>query len=123
MEKKLLIGIICFTSFCITFSAGYCAGNFTKDSGTSGSSSDYSYQFGRIVELTREYITREREGIAGERRLIEQQRNQLERDRAELERERTLFARQRDLVVADRADLEELAKILENIRDLAQDKK
>ena len=111
-----------FLAIVAAFGSGYLTGYFRKDHSQGGSSSGNSEQVSRIVELTREYLVRERASIAGERRLVEQQRNQLERDRAELERERTLFARQRDLVVTDRADLGELAKILENIRDLAQDK-
>ena len=123
MQKTITAIVISLVVLCLSFGSGYLTGYFRKNHSQGGSSSSNSEQIDRIVELTREYLVRERAGLESERVLIGEQRIQLERDRAELERERTLFARQRDLVVTDRADLGELAKVLEEIRDLAQGKK
>ena len=122
MQKTLIAIGISIIVICISFGSGYLTGYFRKDNSSSGSSSGYSGQIGRIVELTREYLVRERAGISCERELVGEQRIQLEKDREQLKRERDLFNRQREAARTDREDLSQLTSILSDIRELAQDK-
>lgn len=122
MQKTSKWAIACLTLVCFSFSAGYISSCVRKDNKSSGSGSGGNSQISQLVELTREYLVRERAELATERNLFRQQRQQLEADRIELERERNLFNRQRELVVSDRADLAELTRIFEQIRVLAQGK-
>ena len=122
VQKTLIAVAISIVLLCGTFGAGYLTGHFRKDSNSSGSGSSYSEQIGRIVELTREYLVRERAGLEAERNLVREQRVQLEADRAVLKRERDLFNRQREAARTDRGDLKELTEVLNKIRVMAQDK-
>lgn len=120
MQKTSKCVIACLALVCFSFSAGYVSSCVRKDNKSGGSGSSSDNQISQLVELTREYLVRERAELAAERSLINQQRDLLTADRAELERERNLFNRQRELVVSDRADLAELTNIFEQIKVLAQ---
>ena len=98
---KIIGSLAClFLAIILTFGSGYLTGYFRKNHSQGGSSSSNSEQIDRIVELTGEYLVRERAGLESERVLIGEQRIQLTKDREQLKRERDLFNRQREAASA-----------------------
>lgn len=92
----------------LLFGGGFFTGRFTADKQSSKTSTEYSSEISRIVELTRNY-------------LVERSGELKQRETRISERER-LFREAEDRAKSDRTDLTELEQILSNITSLSETK-
>ena len=115
MQKILAYLGASLLTIVLLFGGGFLTGRLTANKQPSQTSTEYSSEISRIVELTRGYIT-ERQAELGER-----ESSISAREARVSERER-LIREAEDRAKSDRADLTELGQILSNITELSETK-
>ena len=99
----------------LLFGGGFLTGRLTADKQSDKTSSDYSNQISRIVELTRSYLI-ERSGE------LKQREDSLSSREARISERERILREAEERATADRTDLKELGQILSNIVDLSETK-
>jgi hypothetical protein len=113
VQKNIILFLSSVLVTTLLFGGGFLFGRFTTDKRTITPSTEYSWQVGRIIELTREYITtRQRE--------LGQREESLKRREAYVTSRERLIREAEARAKADRADLGELEHIISEIIRLTE---
>lgn len=99
----------------LLFGGGFLTGCLTADKQSSKTSTEYSGEISRIVELTRSYLI-ERSGE------LKQREDSLSSREARISERERILREAEERATADRTDLKELERILSNIADLSETK-
>lgn len=99
----------------LLFGGGFLTGRLTADKQPSKTSTEYSGEISRIVELTRSYLAER----AGE---LKQREDSLSSREARISERERILREAENRAKSDRTDLTELGQILSNIIDLTETK-
>ena len=121
--QKILTYIGCsILTIALLFGGGFITGRLTADKQPSKTSTEYSGEISRIVELTRDYLsTRSGELQQRENSISSRQASVAEREIRVTERENILREAE-ERAASDRTDLTELRQIISGIIDLSETK-